>query len=135
MWKSPNGTLRNALDGTVFRAPIVIKNIPRYVQGWKLPIVIGRHAHGDQYRAQQHIVDRPGKFKITFEATDGSMKEELEAFEFKDKHQGGVMMGMYNTKESIESFAKCCKRRILIDHFYDGHVQYEGIHGELCEVL
>lgn len=72
MWKSPNGTIRNILDGTVFREPIVISNIPRFVPGWTQPIIIGRHAFGDQYRCQDNFVDKPGKVEIKFTPDDGS---------------------------------------------------------------
>ena len=72
MWKSPNGTIRNILNGTVFREPIIIKNIPRLIPGWKQPIIIGRHAHGDQYRATDFVVNKPGTFEITFKGDDGS---------------------------------------------------------------
>lgn len=99
---------RNALDGTVFRAPIVIENIPRYVQGWTLPIIIGRHAHADQYRCQQMAVTEPGKFKIVFEPSSGAEATVLDAFDFTEAHEGGVAMGMYNTKASISGFARSC---------------------------
>lgn len=102
MWKSPNGTIRNELNGTVFREPIVIKNIPRLVPGWTQPIVIGRHAFGDQYRATDYVVDRPGKFQIVFTPTDGSEAKTFDVFNYKE---GGVLMGMYNTDESIRAFA------------------------------
>ena len=102
MWKSPNGTIRNYLGGTVFREPIIISNIPRLVPGWKQPIVIGRHAFGDQYRATDAVVDRPGKFEMVFTPTDGSEKQTFEVFNFP---AGGVLMGMYNTDESIRGFA------------------------------
>lgn len=103
MWKSPNGTIRNELNGTVFREPIVIKNIPRLVPGWTQPIVIGRHAFGDQYRATDAVIDKPGKFQIVFTPTDGSEAKTFDVFNFKD---GGVLMGMYNTDESIYAFAR-----------------------------
>ena len=102
MWKSPNGTIRNELNGTVFREPILIKNVPRLVPGWTQPIIIGRHAFGDQYKATDFVVDRPGKFEIVFTPTDGSEAKHLEVFTFKDR---GVLMGMYNTDESIRAFA------------------------------
>ena len=102
MWKSPNGTIRNELNGTVFREPIVIKNIPRLVPGWTQPIIIGRHAFGDQYRATDLVVDKPGKFQIKFIPSDGSEEKTIDVFNFKD---GGVLMGMYNTDESITAFA------------------------------
>lgn len=105
MWRSPNGTIRNELNGTVFREPILIENIPRLVPGWTKPMIIGRHAFGDQYRATDHVVDRPGKFTITFKPEDGTDATELEVFDFKD---GGILMGMYNTDESIRGFAHSC---------------------------
>lgn len=98
MWKSPNGTIRNELNGTVFREPIVIKNIPKLVPGWTQPIVIGRHAFGDQYKATDAVIDRPGKFQIVFTPTDGTEVKTFEVYDFKN---GGVLMGMYNTDDSI----------------------------------
>jgi len=103
MWKSPNGTIRNILDGVVFREPILCKNIPLLVPGWKKPICIGRHAFGDQYRATDYVTPKPGKFEIVFTPNDGSAPETMEVFDFKDKT--GVLMGMYNTDESITAFA------------------------------
>jgi len=103
MWKSPNGTIRNILDGVVFREPILCKNIPLLVPGWKKPICIGRHAFGDQYRATDYVTPKPGKFEIVFTPNDGSEAETMEVFDFKDKT--GVLMGMYNTDESITAFA------------------------------
>jgi len=105
MWKSPNGTIRNYLNGTVFREPIIIKNIPRYVPGWTKPIVIGRHAFGDQYRATDFVVNKKGKFTITFTPDDGSKPQEWKVFDYPG---GGVGMGMYNTDESIREFAHAC---------------------------
>ncbi|XP_063335763.1 isocitrate dehydrogenase [NADP], mitochondrial [Pelmatolapia mariae] len=105
MWKSPNGTIRNILGGTVFREPIICKNIPRLVPGWTQPITIGRHAFGDQYRATDFVVDQPGKFKIIFSPADGSSNKEWEVFDFP---AGGCGMGMYNTDESITGFAHSC---------------------------
>ena len=102
MWKSPNGTIRNELNGTVFREPIIIMNIPRLVPGWTQPIIIGRHAYGDQYRAQDLVIDKPGKFQITFTPEDGSAVKTIDVFSFKDR---GVLLGMYNTDESIIAFA------------------------------
>lgn len=104
MWKSPNGTIRNILDGTVFREPIVCKNIPRLVPGWTKPIVIGRHAFGDQYRATDFVTKGPGKLTITFEGQNGE-KISHEVYNFKGD---GVAMAMYNTEESIRGFAKSC---------------------------
>lgn len=100
MFPSPNGTIRNILNGTVFREPIVIKNIPRLVPGWTSPIVIGRHAHGDQYKATDFHTDAPGRFSIKL---DGPKPQELEVYDFKGP---GVGMAMYNTDESIYGFAK-----------------------------
>ena len=105
MWKSPNGTIRNLLGGTVFREPIVIKNIPRLVPGWTEPIVIGRHAFGDQYRATDFVPKQAGTFTMTFTPADGSEPSSFEVFNFKG---AGVMMGMYNTDESITEFAHSC---------------------------
>ena len=104
MWRSPNGTIRNILDGTVFRQPIIIKNIPRYVPTWTKPIVIGRHAFGDQYKATDFIVPGPGKLKLVFEAEDGNNITK-EVYNFKDK---GCALGMYNLEESIIGFARAC---------------------------
>ena len=104
MWRSPNGTIRNILDGTVFRQPIIIQNIPRYVPTWTKPIVIGRHAFGDQYKATDFIVPGPGKLKLVFEAEDGNNITK-EVYNFKDK---GCALGMYNLEESIIGFARAC---------------------------
>lgn len=104
MWKSPNGTIRNILDGTVFREPIVCKNVPRLVSNWTSPIIVGRHAFGDQYRATDFVVDGPGKLTMKFEGADGTVKE-FDVYNFKG---GGVAMGMYNTDESIRGFAHSC---------------------------
>ena len=106
MWKSPNGTIRNILNGTVFREPIVMDNVPRLVPGWKLPITVGRHAFGDIYKATDFVPDRAGKFTIKFSPSDGSAAEEFDVFDFPA--DGGVLMGMYNTKESIRGFAHSC---------------------------
>ncbi|MGB1361266.1 MAG: NADP-dependent isocitrate dehydrogenase [Alphaproteobacteria bacterium] len=105
MWKSPNGTIRNILGGTVFREPIVCSNIPRYVQGWKKPIVIARHAFGDQYRATDFVVPGAGKLTIKFESDDGKDIIEKEVYQFQDS---GIAMSMYNTDESIIGFAHAC---------------------------
>ena len=104
MWKSPNGTIRNILDGTVFREPIICKNVPRLVPGWTQPIVIGRHAFGDQYKATDFKVPGPGKLTIKFVGTDGETIEH-EVFDFPSS---GVAMGMYNLDESIRGFARAC---------------------------
>ena len=103
MWKSPNGTIRNILDGVVFREPIIIKNVPRLVPHWNKPIVIGRHAHGDQYRATDYKVPGAGTVTMTFVPQDGSKPVEMEVAKFKDR---GVVMGMYNYDESIRNFAR-----------------------------
>ncbi len=105
MYRSPNGTIRNILGGTVFRQPIICKNVPRLVPGWTDPIVIGRHAFGDQYRATDMIVDRPGKLTMTFTPEDGSAPITHDIFTFPD---AGVAMGMYNLDESIRGFARAC---------------------------
>lgn len=104
MWKSPNGTIRNILDGTVFREPILCKNVPRLVPGWTKPICIGRHAFGDQYRATDFVTKGKGKLTITFEGENGE-KISHEVYNFKGD---GVAMAMYNTDESIRGFAKSC---------------------------
>jgi isocitrate dehydrogenase len=105
MWKSPNGTIRNILGGTVFREPIICKNVPRYVPGWTKPIVIGRHAFGDQYRATDFKVPGKGKLTMTFQPDDGSAPIVHEVFHFNGS---GVAMGMYNLDESISGFAHAC---------------------------
>jgi len=105
MWKSPNGTIRNILGGTVFREPIICQNVPRLVPGWKKSIVIGRHAHGDQYKATDFVVKGAGKLELTFTPKDGSAKQTFNVYDFPG---GGVAMGMYNTDESILGFAKSC---------------------------
>lgn len=105
MWKSPNGTIRNILNGTVFREPIVISNIPRLVPGWTKPIVVGRHAYGDQYRATDVIVPGPGKLELVYTPADGSTGVKYEIFTFDTP---GVGLAMYNTDESIRGFAKSC---------------------------
>ncbi len=105
MWKSPNGTIRNILNGTVFREPIVISNIPRLVPGWTQPIVIGRHAFGDQYRATDAVIKGKGKLTMTFTPEDGSAPTNWEVYQFDGN---GVALSMYNTDESIEGFAHSC---------------------------
>ncbi len=104
MWKSPNGTIRNILDGTVFREPIVCSNVPRLVPNWTAPICIGRHAFGDQYRATDFVTKGKGKLTIKFEGEDGT-KQEYEVYNFKGD---GVALAMYNTDESISGFARAC---------------------------
>jgi isocitrate dehydrogenase len=94
MWKSPNGTIRNELNGTVFREPILIKNIPKLVPGWTQPIVIGRHAFGDQYKATDFVAKEEGTFKMGFYPKSGAKPTEFEVYKFTGP---GVLMGMYNT--------------------------------------
>lgn len=106
MWPSPNGTIRNILGGTVFRAPIIIKNVPRLVPGWTKPIVVGRHAHADQYKATDFKLAKAGTLEIKFTPKDGSAPQTWKVFDYKD--DGGVGMAMYNTTNSIENFAKSC---------------------------
>jgi isocitrate dehydrogenase len=105
MWKSPNGTIRNILGGTVFREPIICRNVPRYVPGWTRPIVIGRHAFGDQYRATDFLVPGKGGLTMTFTPDDGGEPITYEVYHFGGP---GVAMGMYNLDESIEGFAHAC---------------------------
>ncbi len=105
MWKSPNGTIRNILGGTVFRAPIICKNIPRLVAAWSKPIVIGRHAHADQYKATDVIIPGKGRLKMVFEPENGSSPTEWEVNNFDGP---GIAMGMFNTDQSILDFARSC---------------------------
>ena len=105
MWRSPNGTIRNILGGTVFREPIICRNVPRLVPGWTDPIVIGRHAYGDQYRATDFVVPGKGKLTLKWEAEDGSDVKEFDVFDFPG---GGVSMAMYNLDDSIRDFARAC---------------------------
>ncbi len=111
MWKSPNGTIRNILDGTVFREPIVMKNIPRLVPNWTAPICIGRHAFGDQYRATDFVTKGKGKLTLTYTPEDGSAPQTFEVFNFKGD---GVALAMYNTDESIRGFARSCFNQALM---------------------
>lgn len=104
MWRSPNGTIRNILGGVVFREPIICSNVPRLVPGWTQPIIIGRHAFGDQYKATDFRANGPGRLTIKFEGDDGEVIEH-EVYEFKGP---GVAMAMYNTDESIRDFARAC---------------------------
>jgi isocitrate dehydrogenase len=110
MWKSPNGTIRNILDGTVFREPIVTANVPRLVPNWTAPICIGRHAFGDQYRATDFVTKGKGKLTITFEGENGE-KIQHEVYNFKGD---GVALAMYNTDESIKGFARACFNQALM---------------------
>ncbi len=105
MYRSPNGTIRNILGGTVFREPIICENVPRLVPGWTDPIVIGRHAFGDQYRATDMLIPGPGKLTMKYTPADGGEEMEFEIFDFPD---AGVAMGMYNLDESIRGFARAC---------------------------
>jgi len=107
MWRSPNGTIRNILGGVVFREPIIMSNVPRLVPGWTKPIIIGRHAHGDQYKASDFVVPGPGTVTITYTPADGSAPVEMEVANFPG---GGVAMGMYNFDESIRDFARASLR-------------------------
>lgn len=140
MWKSPNGTIRNILDGTVFREPIIIKNIPRLVPGWTQPIVIGRHAFGDQYRATDTVIKGKGKLKMSFTGEDGKT-QEWEVYNFQGN---GVALCMYNTEESIRGFAQSCFNMALVKGWplylstkntilkkYDG--QFKDIFNEIYE--
>lgn len=104
MWLSPNGTIRNHLGGTVFREPIVIPSIPRLVPGWKQPIIIGRHAFGDQYRAKDHVIKGEGTLEMVF-TPKGGEPQRIEVFKFEEQHKGGVAQTQYNTDESIAGFA------------------------------
>jgi isocitrate dehydrogenase len=110
MWKSPNGTIRNILGGTVFREPIIISNIPRLVPGWTKPICIGRHAFGDQYRATDFVTKGKGKLTITFTPDDGSPEQKFNVYDFGGD---GIAMAMYNTDESIYGFARSCMNQAL----------------------
>ncbi len=105
MWRSPNGTIRNIVGGTIFREPIVCRNVPRLVPGWTKPIVIGRHAFGDQYRATDFVVPGPGKLTITYTPADGGDPVEREVYDFPG---GGVAVAMYNLDDSIRGFARSC---------------------------
>ncbi len=105
MWRSPNGTIRNILDGTVFREPIVCKNVPRLVTNWTAPIIVGRHAFGDQYRATDAVFKGKGKLTMTFTPEDGGEVQKFDVYNFEGN---GVGMAMYNTEESIRGFAKSC---------------------------
>src|SRR5687768_1268251 len=108
MWRSPNGTIRNILGGVVFREPIIISNIPRLVPGWTKPIVIGRHAHADQYKATDFKVPGAGTLTLTYTPADGGEPMQFEVAEYPDG--GGIAMGMYNYSESIRDFARASLR-------------------------
>ena len=105
MWKSPNGTIRNILDGTVFREPIVIQNVPRLVTNWTAPIIVGRHAFGDQYRATDTVIKGKGKLTMTFTPEGGGEPQVFEVYNFQGD---GVALSMYNTDESVKGFARSC---------------------------
>jgi isocitrate dehydrogenase len=105
MWRSPNGTIRNILGGTVFREPIICKNVPKLVPGWTQPIVIGRHAFGDQYRATDFLIPGEGKMEVKWTSKDGKDKKEFEVFNFTGP---GIALSMYNLDESIKNFARAC---------------------------
>ena len=113
MWKSPNGTIRNIVGGTVFREPIICSNIPRYVQGWTQPIIIGRHAFGDQYRATDKVIKGKGTLKLSFTNENGET-QEWEVYNFRGD---GVAMAMYNTDESIYGFARSSFQMALTKHY------------------
>ena len=111
MWRSPNGTLRNIIGGTVFREPIIMRNVPRLVPGWTQPICIGRHAFGDQYKATDAVIQGKGKLTMTFIPEGGGEPTEWEVYNFEG--EGGVAMSMYNTDESIYGFARSCMNQAL----------------------
>jgi len=111
MYRSPNGTIRNIIGGTIFREPILMRNVPRYVPGWKKPIIVGRHAFGDQYKATDFVVKGKGKLTLTFTPEDGGKPQEYDVYDFEG--EGGVAMSMYNTDESIRGFAHACFRQAL----------------------
>jgi isocitrate dehydrogenase len=141
MWRSPNGTIRNILGGVVFREPIVVSSVPRFVPGWTKPIIIGRHAHGDQYRATDFVVPGPGRVTITYEPDEGTAAKgfELEVAKFPG---GGVAMGMYNFDDSIRDFARATMRYAL-DRGYPLHLStkntilkaYDGRFKDLFEEI
>ena len=141
MWRSPNGTIRNILGGVIFREPIIIRNIPRLVPGWTKPIVVGRHAFGDQYRATDFKVPGPGTLTMTYTPADGSAPMEFDVYDFPG---GGVAMGMYNLDDSIRDFARASMRYGLTRGYpvylstkntilkaYDG--QFKDIFAEIYE--
>jgi isocitrate dehydrogenase len=140
MWKSPNGTIRSILNGTVFREPIVLEKIPRIVPGWEKPIIIGRHAFGDQYQAVDLLIDEPGKVELVFTPSSGAAPAKYTIHEFSSS---GVTMGMFNKTDSIEGFARSCMNLALARNLplylstkntilkkYDGHFKdvFEAIY-------
>ena len=114
MWRSPNGTIRNILGGVIFREPIIMGNVPRLVPGWQKPIVVGRHAFGDQYRATDTVIPGPGRLTLTYTPDDGSEPTELEVYHFEG---GGVALAMYNLDDSIRDFARASMRYGLARHY------------------
>jgi isocitrate dehydrogenase len=110
MWRSPNGTIRNIVGGTVFREPIIMKNVPRYVQGWTKPICIGRHAFGDQYRATDSLINEAGTLTMTFTPKNGGNSKVWKVYDFEEP---GVAMSMYNLDSSIYGFARSCMNRAI----------------------
>ena len=139
MWKSPNGTIRNILDGTIFREPIICRNVPRYVPGWVKPVIVGRHAFGDQYRATDLVVKEPGKLSLTFTPAGSSAPEQHEVFEFKSP---GVALAMYNLDESISGFARACfnyglSRGLPVYHSTKNTIlkQYDGRFKDIFEAI
>jgi isocitrate dehydrogenase len=139
MYKSPNGTIRNILDGTIFRAPIICHNVPRYVGGWNKPIIVGRHAFGDQYKATELRVKEAGKLSLRFTPADGGASQELEVFDFP---ASGVAMAMYNLDDSITGFARACFNYALLQkmplYFCSKNTilkEYDGRFKELFEQI
>src|SRR6186997_1086496 len=133
MWVSPNGTIRNILGGVVFREPIIISNIPRLVPGWTKPIIIGRHAHGDQYKATDFKVPGAGAVTLTYTPADGSEPVEMEVVTMPA--EGGVVMGMYNFNESIADFARASLtyEHRLIDDMVAAAMKWEGGYVWACK--
>jgi isocitrate dehydrogenase len=114
MWRSPNGTIRNILGGVIFREPIIMRNVPRLVPGWLKPIIVGRHAFGDQYRATDTVIPGPGRLTLTYTPDDGSEPMELDVYHFEG---GGVALAMYNLDDSIRDFARASMRYGLARHY------------------
>ena len=143
MWRSPNGTIRNILGGVIFREPIIIKNIPRLVPGWTKPIVVGRHAFGDQYRATDLKIPGPGKLTLTYAPADGSAPMEMNVYDFPSS---GVALAMYNRDDSIRDFARASFRYGLARNYpvylstkntilkaYDG--RFKDLYSKKCLML
>jgi isocitrate dehydrogenase len=114
MWRSPNGTIRNILGGVIFREPIIMRNVPRLVPGWLKPIIVGRHAFGDQYRATDTVIPGPGRLTLTYTPDDGSEPMEFEVYHFEG---GGVALAMYNLDDSVRDFARASMRYGLARHY------------------